>query len=342
MKVLAIRTDFEHHGDHSGYKQILKYTNPFKVLGIVEKDIHLTPRVKQKYQWLHEFEIRRYKKEIDLIHIMYGEDYFRFSTSLFKDIPVVATFHQPPESLEKEITTGSLRGTIGKITHRLSKKRFEKLAAAIVTNQNQKLVLKRVMPESKIHVIPLGIQLLEINKFLLDKKPNLDSQNVITVGNWLRDWDFYFEVVRKLPECSFQLINRVLPLEYVNLAKTLPNLTYFSNISDTEMYNLMLKASVQFHPVTGIAGSNAILQGMALGCPIVLTNFEGESNVSDEAIFPYQRGYLEDAIRQIKGLLEMSKLEKLTLRNKAKAYASKFSWEEIAQRTKEVYKQVVK
>ena len=103
MKVLAILTRFKHHGEHSGYKQILKYIKPIFELGINEDDGVNVGKLKLKYQWLFEWESLRYRKHVDLVHVMYGEDYLRFSPYLFRKIPVVATFHQPAASLEREI-----------------------------------------------------------------------------------------------------------------------------------------------------------------------------------------------------------------------------------------------
>ena len=38
IRVLAIRTDFKHHGEDHGYKQILKGIKPVITLGINERD----------------------------------------------------------------------------------------------------------------------------------------------------------------------------------------------------------------------------------------------------------------------------------------------------------------
>jgi len=50
MKVLAILTRFKHHGEHSGYKQILKYIKPTFELGINEDEGVNVGKLKSKYQ----------------------------------------------------------------------------------------------------------------------------------------------------------------------------------------------------------------------------------------------------------------------------------------------------
>jgi glycosyltransferase involved in cell wall biosynthesis len=355
IKVLAIRTDFIHHGEDSGYKQILKFTHPYKVIGIDEREKN-NPDLKdsrpkgfiwKKYPWLFAFNALKYRKEIDLVHILYGEDYFRWSTRLFKDIPVVVTFHQPPELLEKDVITGDYRGRVGKLTHNLNKNRFKNLAAAIITNISQKEVLKKVLPENKIHFIPLGIYFDLMNKkfnniFLTGTRPLFKQEQIITVGNWLRDWDFYFRVVKEYKNWKFILINKMLDEKYKKIVKEYPNLQYFDNITDDEMFGYFLESDLQFLPLTGMAGSNAFIQGMALGCPLVIADM-GSSPLpgNNETIFLYKKNDLADCINKIKAILELPDEKLWAIKLKANKYASNYSWEEISKKTVELYKQLV-
>ena len=123
MKVLAIRSDFMHHGAHSGYKQILNYTDPYKVIGVNERSSVKQSKILNAYCWPYEFVGYRYRKEIDLVHHLYADEFFRFSTRLFNS-PIIGTFHQPPDLLERDVIYGDLRGRVAKLTHRLNKNRF--------------------------------------------------------------------------------------------------------------------------------------------------------------------------------------------------------------------------
>jgi glycosyltransferase involved in cell wall biosynthesis len=348
IKVLAIRTDFIHHGEDSGYKQILKFTHPYKVIGINERDgLNHNSKLYLKYPWLFEFSALKYRKEIDLIHILYGEDYFRWATSLFKNIPVVVTFHQPAELLEKDVITGDYRGRVGKLTHNLNKNRFTNLAAAIITNISQKEVLKKVLPENKIHYIPLGIHLDEMNKKFSDyisthTNRTIKRGTIITVGNWLRDWDFYIEVVKECKNLKFILVNRMLDEKYKNRVSDFPNLTYLENIPDDKLFNYFLESDVQFMPLAAMAGSNAFIQGMALGCPLVITDL-GENSMLNHnlSISVYKKGNVADCVQKIQKVLDLPVEKLLELKHLANSYASSYSWEKIAKKTIELYKQVI-
>lgn len=348
IRVLILRTDFKHHGEDSGYKQILKYIKPYKIFGINERDSSDNrSKLKSKYPWLFEFDASSNRGDANIVHILYGEDYFRWSTKLFKNIPVIVTFHQPADTLEREVIYGDYRGRIGRITHLLTKNRFKKLAAAIVTNYSQKEVLKKVMHEDKIHVIPLGIHLNEMkNRFktFSESKELKDPENrsIITVGNWLRDWDFYFKIVEAKPDWKFCLVNQKLDFKYTVLTEKYKNLRYYSNISDEEMFNLFLEASLQFIPVTGMAASNSLVQGLALGCPLVLTDINAEQYQNEEPVITlYQKGDVKDCVTKLSAILNLSDEDLDVLKNKAHLYSHEFSWEEVANKTIKIYNQLV-
>lgn len=340
MKVLAIRSDFVHHGEHSGYKQILKYTEPYKVIGVNERSPTPQSKWMNAYCWPYEFSGFRYRNEIDLVHHLYADEFFRFSTRLFS-VPLIGTFHQTPELLERDVIHGDLRGRIAKMTHRMNRNRFKQLSAAIITNPNQKEVLRKVMPEERIHHIPLGLHLNRLAHFFsTSDRPN--TQSVITVGNWQRDWEFYFKVVSSSPTIQFVLVNRKLEPEYGAMVQSLNNLTYYTDISDKELYRLFAVSDVQFLPIIGIAASNAIMDGLALGCPLVITETEGSSLVdTDEIVVSYPRGDVGGAVSSLCLFLENSLEQKHVIRQRCHDYSQQFDWIEIASRTLNLYHQVL-
>lgn len=343
-KVLVIRTDFRHHGDNFGYKQILKFIKPIKILGVNERSEQKISLLKKKYQWLFEFEAFTKRKGIDLVHILYGEDYYRWSAFLFRKIPVVATFHQPPEILEREVLKGDVRGRIGRITHTLTTSRFKKLSAAIVTNPSQKRVLEKVMSSDRIHYIPLGIYIDVLNaKFrdIIVPKTGKWKVNIITVGNWMRDWDFYILVIERCPDFHFHLVDRKISRELLDRISRLENVSYYPDLPDEELFELYKSADMQFLPVLGIAGSNAFLQGLALGCPTLVTGFDNDPEENYDFIRHYRRNDVTDCIDKMKAIADLPENEKTQLRKMANQYANQFSWESVAARTKELYRKLI-
>lgn len=348
IRSLAIRTSFRHHGEHAGYKQILKYTKPVAVLGI-DENAPMPGILKRKYQWLYEFEAYlKYRKKIDLLHILYGEDYFRFSTSLFRNIPVVVSFHQPPESLEREVLHGSFRGRVASMTHYLSRSRFRGLSAAIVMEEGQKEVLKMVMPEDKIHVLSLGTNLeyltSQLNKY--SELINPDSKVILTVGNWLRDWNFYFNFLGhcrvNYPDWKFILVNKKLSPSHKLLAKQNTNVTYVEEISDDELFKLYITSKVLFLPLLSATGNNSLIEGIALGCPVVMSNVVDKKTFANgDFISFYNKHDMNDAGRALNGFMEKDKQSFMEIRSHSINFSKQFDWENIANKTLEIYRSVL-
>jgi glycosyltransferase involved in cell wall biosynthesis len=348
--VLVLRTDFRHHGRNSGYKQILKYIRPSYTLGLVEGDNAIYGKLKLKYQWLFERDIKKFLPDVDLIHIMYAEDYLRFAPGLYPRIPVVATFHQPADTLRIEITSGATRGRLGQITHWLSRSRFRKLAAAIVTEESQKSVLAKVMDPEKIHVIPLGVHLAQYHeKFHQLMKEDLHSGDpqIITVGNWLRDWPFYAEVVARCaeekPQWKFHLVNRKLPAEVSGVLSKLKNLVIHQNVDDDKLKELLFSARCHFLPVTAASGNNALMEGLAMGCPVVMTDVVSQKfPLISESLKLYRPGDADQAIELIDSYCALDKDAFAILKQNTFAMSLPYDWAEIARQTMDVYKELVK
>jgi glycosyltransferase involved in cell wall biosynthesis len=345
INVLVIRTDFGHHGDQFGYKQILKFTHPYKVIGIDERNKKDEASfLKKKYPWLFEFTALKFRNKVDLIHILYGEDYYRWSGSLFKRIPVVVTFHQPAETLMKEVLTGDVRGRIGRITHSLTRSRFKKLSAAIVTSPSQISILEKVMPLEKIHYIPIGLHVETLNeKFGKREEKKISTPlSILTVGTWMRDWDFYFKIVEACPDFNFHLVDRKISKDVYDKVTQFKNLTYHADLSDDKLFSLYLRADLQFLPVSGVAGSNAFLQGLALGCPTLITDLgHKETGNIDDFILYYDMGNVSDCINKINEIAGFSESKRKLSEEKANAFSNQFSWQEIANKTMNLYKTLI-
>ena len=342
MKIAVLRTDFKHHGDNSGYKQILKFLKIWKIFGLDQnKTAAHEQRILQKYLWLYEFELWKYRTEIDILFVMYAEEFYRFSWRFLRTAKIVATFHMPPELLAKELFYGNQRGRMGQITHYMNKKRFKRLDAAIVTNINQKEILKKVMDEEKIHIIPLGVHIDKMKEFIHNQKEleyNKLNSTVITTGDWLRDWDFYFEIVKAMPDVNFVLVNRKLEDKYRSRLNDFPNITFMENITDRDLFICFTQAKVQFLPVQSIAGSNSMLQGLALGCPLVLTGIDASQFHGNEGVIElYETKSIESAIERLRHFIALDAAESIITKEGCFKYANDHSWESIALQTQQVF-----
>ncbi|MEM7655134.1 MAG: glycosyltransferase [Bacteroidota bacterium] len=344
---IAIRTSFAHHASHAGYKQVLRYTQPKAIFGVNEHEPEKTSRLKQRYHFLIEWEAKAYAKKhpVDVIHILYGEEYFRFSTRLFPKTPVIATFHQPPVTLQREVERGDYQGRIGRLTHLMNRQRFQQLGAAIVMTPAQKEVLARVMPEEKVHVIPLGTDLQTLTQYHQQMEKTRNPHQLLTVGNWMRDWDFYAAFVAHClqhhPEWKFILVNRKLPKRFFDLLSVSPNVEIKMDISDDDLYQLYGTSSLQFLPFSGAAGNNSMNEGLALGCPSVTNILNTQYQHSDQIINSFPTGSLESSRIACEEMLQRMNIQGDQLSALAQEAVMRFDWSHIGQQTLTIYQQVL-
>lgn len=340
IRSLAIYTIHSHHGNNSGYKQILRYTKPLITAGLtdtIKKDKFLS------YYYKHEFYawFRSLFKKIHIVHILYGEDYFRFSHLLFRNRPLVVTFHQPESILMQELRDGDYNGKVAGITHRLTKGRFKKVDAVILTSENQLNVAKQFFDHDKIHVIPLGIHISKFNQLLKESNIQRQLNLFITVGDWQRDWDLYIKHVSFLnehyPDLEFIVVNNKLSSEIKEKLEQLKNVTYKSNVSDDELYRLYLKANAMFLPLKGVAGSNALNEALALGV-VILSNLKLSKD--NDVFLNYESP--EDLKMKVNDLIVLNNAERLVLAEKVNASVQTISWESIGKKTLDIYESILK
>ncbi len=345
VKILAIATKYKHHAKNGGYIQLAEHLNPTYLIGIDETKERQPHYLFRAYKWLYEFvAFLRFRRKIDLIHIYYGEEYFRFSTLLFPNIPVIATFHQPPTRLRYEIEKGGTGGRIARWAHRLAKNRFQQLAAAIVLEEQQKEILSRVMPAERIHVIYHGIDVAHYEPFRSDSVAPVPNQ-IITVGNWLRDWAFYKEVIAtaqtKQPDLKFILVNRSLNEDILEELRVFPNFSYKTDVSDQGLIQLLQESKVHFLPLIEATANNSVMESLAVGCPLVMPGiFSNDYQLSNSSILFFERGKAIAALEKILTVMEAAPDNYQSLLRDGYQVISRFDWKQIAKSTREVYRTV--
>lgn len=342
---IAIRTKFSHHAETSGYRQILRFTQPVAEVGLDERSGRPPRWPYRSYHWLYELDaaLLAHRLRVDVVHVLYAENYFRFLKTLCPSIPVVVTFHQPPDLLAAELRHGAFQGRIAGITHRLTRGRFAKVAAAIITSEAQRACLEEYVEPSRIHHVPLGVAAQELMDAADAIDVPCDPRKILTVGNWKRDWELYFELVRACerarPEWRFTLINRQLEQPWRDAARGLRNLAFLPGVPDSELYAAYKSSSVQFLPLLGAAGNNAVNESLAFGCPVVSS---ADLGFAPDALQVAVNGgrSIDSLIGSIERFLLASTEGRRNVRDAARRSILQRDWSAIASRTIEIYRSV--
>jgi len=339
-KIYFVRFRHGHHSPHSGYSRITEYGE--KILNSrtipVSKPL---PRwlIRDRIYWrlargtpgytreaiAAELRVaQRVLLERDCIyHFLYGETNYHYAGQLngLRGNRIVATFHHIPSAIQK----------VEQIDWHL-----RKLSALICVGTNQLKYFASFLDPKKLHFIPLGIDVeyYQPPTSLLDKDPDL----CIIIGENHRDFltlRGVIELVSYLrPQTKFVC---VMPPNGIPQIGTHPNLEVRSGIPEEELLKLYQTASLMVMPLCDATANNAVLESMACGLPMVISDVGAVRdyvNPESAAIVP-----AFDARRMVEKIIELmsDQSQRKDLGQKARLQALKFAWPAMIGQLKSVY-----
>jgi len=345
VQSIAISWYFSHHAGHNGYKQLLVHTKPFAVVGIDERQAMTVDSWLRSYPWLYEFRAARIhrRRPAQILHILYGETYFRFSPWFFGRVPVVVTFHQPPQRLLRLLTAGDETGRVSRVVHAITRRRFRKVAAAIIISEAQRAVLEQFVPADRIHLIPLGASTLPLieAESCFRREPEPDA--ILTVGNWLRDWAFYFDFLEYCrehhPDWRFRLVNRNLPFVWHERVQAASNLSWLRNLEDQELLKEYTGANCLFLPLLEATGNNTVNEALAMGCPVISNVDLGVPD--EEAIVTRCETSHEAFSSAIARWQDASAQQRSDLRERSQRAVKSLDWSIVGTKTLDLYQSLL-
>lgn len=281
-KTVYVGFAFLHHkGTQGGYHHILNYASydyiidaqdDFERLSSPHNNIlsKITRRVFRIIFGLDTFPLFLFrclwlgftKKEL-VFHIIYGENLY---TPLFRLIPkrhkIVYTFHQPFEWFNNPKWLKVLQS-----------------ADRIILVGNTEIgKFREASGKDNVVYIPHGVT----TDFYKPDSEYQKKKNILTVGNWLRNYDLANRVYIKFLEENPDWIVSVVADQY-NLAKISdqPNIIKYSGISDKELKRLYCESSILFLPLIRYTANNSLLEASACGCNILIA-----SDYADNSYIP--------------------------------------------------------
>ena len=352
MRIHLIRTYHPHWGQHTGAHQFIHYLDPERfeiddrVVAMGDGDFPIKARVVRlgiKYMvrrkgmrvyglndLLAEFAAGRHwwRREIDILHYLEGEHSLQFLPSIVSKLGqlrprprIVATFHQPPELLDRLININNVQ----QVDH------------VIVLSPEQVSYFEQYLPADKVSMILHGV---DTDFFCpADRLEAPRGFQCLSVGSWLRDYDAVFEVAQRLnsePDFEFQIVSSTVT------DREIPeNVSVQSGIDDEALRALYQQADVLFLPVTSATANNAVLEGIACGLPVVTTDLD-----SLRSYLPGQEAILvkdNDPEHLVAALLRLHRNPELRTEMAAAARrrALDLSWAQIAQEHASVYDELV-
>jgi glycosyltransferase involved in cell wall biosynthesis len=339
---------FGHHATHSGYDKLCRYfkaRNP-ATRSIVAEPPPLLKAVPRRFidPFVYHSGMSGYTRDSfmtecqvmpkillgrgEIFHFAYGENSYRYSSLVprLRGSKLVCTFHQPPELFD-----GFVRYT----------NHIRKLDAIVAVGSNQTEYFAQFVPKNSVFLVPHGVD-TDFFRPLEEKPEPRSAETCLFVGNWLRDFDTLREVIaivgQRRPDTRFLAVVLKQNLHYF---AGMANVTLQSDIKDEELLWYYQNADLLVQPLKSCTANNAVLEGMACGLPIVVSDVGGiKDYVNQASSILVPPGNPEIMAHEILGLLQdQDRLRRMSASSRARALA--FSWPRIAEQMEHVYQMAI-
>jgi len=287
-RMLALRVDHDHHAEHSGPAQFLRYlpsdayetrswATPLNSTLLTGSD-DLFRRAgalmgapafgRQGNGWMADTEalVRCAAGDVDLVHFIdadiSGVLAPRAAARLFRgdrQPAMVATFHQPPSELARSINPGLLR-------------RFDGIVALC---ESQRRFLAPHIDAARLRIIPHGVDtdFFHPSAQRIETSPSAGLR-LLMVGHWLRDTPAALATLAILRARGVEAeLTLISPDPAANMSD--PTVRRLGRLSDEELRCAYWDADLLLLPLTDATANNAILEAMACGLPVVTTDVGG-------------------------------------------------------------------
>lgn len=328
---------FAHHGQYSSYHHLSDYLRDQRVVDCtLPLPEWLPARVGDRltYEWRKFSEYRLWRsvrgRRPTCIHYLYPENTLFRGWRWVAEHHLILTCHQPESFLKRMQAGGRVNFFRG----------LQLARAVIVLDPQLAAAYRELAPRAEVVTIPHGV---DVDFFEPSSRPP-NRGRVLTVGNWLRDYDCWAAVVKTVrarhPDIEFCVVANPATLQLARqcLGGSLEGVTLLSSLSDVELREAYRQAALLFLPLQEASANNALLESMAMGLPAVATDLPAVRwYLGDVAGALVENHDITACAAQIVQLVD-NPSRRIAVGQRARQRAIReFSWAVIAQRHRELY-----
>jgi glycosyltransferase involved in cell wall biosynthesis len=333
---------FPHHGQFSAYSSLIRKmnSNEVRVIKMKYPDFPFwvpgRVRVPLSKWWWHgnEYRLKKAFHNNETVHYFFPENSLFKAPEWKKKGKLILSCHQPYDKLVEFKETGKLQSFFKGL----------KVADVLVLMASDEIeAYREFAPESKIICIPHGVDTKYFSPEHNTLAETTDVFRVLTVGNWLRDFDLWAKVFEKFTkdhsDVEFTIIanpeNLLKASENVNNGGN--RLRLLSGISDQQLRSEYFRADVVFLPLKNAWANNALLEGMACGRPLAVTDLPATQEYAGEGATYIEKDSVESAISNLLHLKDNKDFRTLLGKKARSRIVENYSWEKIAGEYFDIY-----
>lgn len=278
LDILFYGFQYPHHGKRSGFSalaqemkhhcRVVSFPHPhfaIRLVGKLRSPSLVRWVIRSWFVWNEKQVLRKCHRD-GLIHYFFPEDSLRVGTYSIPGLKMAVTCHQPLSYMKELKASGVNPGFF---------QGLEKADLVILMSDTELEEYKEFLPHTEVCCIRHGI---DTDFFTPAASPASGGPlKILTVGNWLRDYELWAKVVALLAKRRSDVEVSVIANPGVvkkASASGCPGVPVncLSGLSDEELVRAYQGADILFLPLQDAWANNALLEAMATGTPVVCTD----------------------------------------------------------------------
>jgi len=280
--------------------------------------------------WLAEAYVlsRSWWHPPDIVHVLYGDEELDLllRQRRFLSCPLIATFHLPPTRVQERF-------------EEIQRHLVSGIDAAIVVARSQLQPFRNWIGADRVIYLPHGIN---TDRFCpAELRPHRECVRLLMVGHHMRDWKTLGEIIG---EC--QARGLAVQFDIVDSAHGLsgsaylPNVHLHGGILEEDLIRLYREADALLLPVRDATATNAALEALACGTPVISTMVGGMPDyVDDTCGWLFENGDVAGIVELICGMSKEPGIA-ASRRHAARSKALGFDWKRVAAKLRLIYSAV--